>query len=142
MSSVGNAACAHAGYSGILNMLKVKENYTPYRPTWPRGVQQVKAPRFLDTRHMKVVRPPLLPGISWYSFLEAESTPGTWTCRMLRKKIPRDTTGDRSRDLPINNATPGMYCNVISCENFEKHNKNKRIHCLYIKLQYDLKCMH
>ena len=33
-------------------------------------------------------RPPLPPEISWYSFLEAESTPGTWTCRMLRKKSP------------------------------------------------------
>ena len=33
-------------------------------------------------------RPPLPPGIFWYSFLEAESTPGTWTCRMLRKKSP------------------------------------------------------
>ena len=31
-------------------------------------------------------RLPLPPGISWYSFLEAESTPGTWTCRMPRKK--------------------------------------------------------
>ena len=28
------------------------------------------------------------PGISWYSFLEAESTPGTWTCRILLKKSP------------------------------------------------------
>ena len=35
--------------------------YPLYRPTWPGGVQEVKAPRFLDTRHMKVVRPPL-PG--------------------------------------------------------------------------------
>ena len=33
-------------------------------------------------------RPLLLPGISWYSFLETESTPGRWTCRMLRKKSP------------------------------------------------------
>ena len=34
-------------------------------------------------------RPPLPPGISWYSFLEVESTPGTWTCRTLRKKNPQ-----------------------------------------------------
>ena len=27
-----------------------------YSPTWPRGYQQVKAPRFLDTRLMKVAR--------------------------------------------------------------------------------------
>ena len=31
-------------------------------------------------------RPSLPPEISWYSFLDAESTPGTWTCRMFRKK--------------------------------------------------------
>ena len=72
-----------------------------------KGDQKVKAPRFIDTRNMKVVksvtpthRPLLPPGISWYSFLEAESTLGTRACRMLRKKIPSDTTGDRSRDLP------------------------------------------
>ena len=29
--------------------------YSRYRPTWPRGDQEVKAPRFLDTRHVKVV---------------------------------------------------------------------------------------
>jgi hypothetical protein len=52
----------------------------------PLGFQEVEAPRFQDTRHMKVVRsalrtshlyPPPPPGkYSWYSFLlEAESTP-------------------------------------------------------------------
>ena len=72
-----------------------KVKYPRYRPMWTRGVQQVKAPRFHDTRHMKMVRSsPVLtgrlypPGISWYSFLEVESTPRTWTCRMLRKKSP------------------------------------------------------
>jgi hypothetical protein len=30
------------------------------------------------------------PGITWYSFLEAESTPGTWISQMSRKK-PGDT---------------------------------------------------
>jgi hypothetical protein len=28
------------------------------------------------------------PRCPWYSFLEAKSTPGTWTCRMPRKKSP------------------------------------------------------
>ena len=41
-----------------------------------------------------------------YSFSEAESAPGTWTCRMLRKKIPSDMTGDRSRDLPTSSPVP------------------------------------
>jgi hypothetical protein len=75
--------------------------YPRYRPTWPRRVQEVKAPRFIDTRQIKVVRSsPLrtgrlyLLGISWYSLLEDESTPGTWTFRMVRKKkIPSDTPG-------------------------------------------------
>ena len=57
-----------------------------FRFRWPRRVQEVKAPRFLDTRHMKVVRS--WPLSTWYSFLEAESTPGKWTWRMLRKKSP------------------------------------------------------
>jgi hypothetical protein len=38
-------------------------------------------------------RPPLPPGISWYSFREAESSPGTWTCQMPRKKSPVTRSG-------------------------------------------------
>ena len=34
----------------------VKVKYPCYRPPWPRGAQEVKILRFLDTRHMKVVR--------------------------------------------------------------------------------------
>jgi hypothetical protein len=34
-------------------------------------------------------------------FKRMSRTPGTWNCRMPRKKIPSDITGDRSRDLPI-----------------------------------------
>ena len=51
------------------------------------GLQEFKAPRFLDIRHMKNVspihRPPLHPRkYSWYSCaLEAESTPGPWCGR-------------------------------------------------------------
>jgi hypothetical protein len=36
---------------------------------------------------------------SWYSFLEAESTPGHMVPSLASEKIPSDTTGDRSRDL-------------------------------------------
>jgi hypothetical protein len=43
-------------YSFIINYIPYIYKYPRYRPTWPRGVQEVKAPRFLDTRHMKVVR--------------------------------------------------------------------------------------
>jgi hypothetical protein len=38
--------------------------------------------------------------------LEAESIPGTWNCRMPRKQIPSDATGDRSRDIRTSSATP------------------------------------
>jgi hypothetical protein len=30
--------------------------YPRYRPRWPRGLEDFKAPRFIDTRHMNVVR--------------------------------------------------------------------------------------
>ena len=76
-----------------------------YRPTWPRGVQKVKAPRFHDTRHT-THRPPLPPGIFWYPFLEAESTPGHMVLSDASEKIPGDTTGDRSRDLSTSSAAP------------------------------------
>ena len=67
----------------------------------------------LDCRHYeggKVVTlthlPPSPPGISWYSFLEAESTPGHMVPSVASEKIPSDNTGDRSRDLPTSNAVP------------------------------------
>ena len=56
----------------------MKVKYTRYRLTWPRRAQEVKAPLLTGRLYP--------PGIYWYSFLEAGSTPGTWTCRMLRKK--------------------------------------------------------
>ena len=37
---------------------------------------------------------------SWYSFLDAESTPGHMVPSVASEKNPSDTTGDRSRDLP------------------------------------------
>jgi hypothetical protein len=41
---------------------------------------------------------------SWYSFLEAESTPGHMVSSVASEKIPSDTTGDRTRDLPTSSA--------------------------------------
>jgi hypothetical protein len=46
------------------------------------------------------------PGVSWYSFLEAESTPGHMVPSVASEKFPSDTTGDRSRDPPISSAAP------------------------------------
>ena len=92
--------------------------YPRYRPTWPRAVQEVKAPQISwHSTHEggKVVtpthQPSLPPGISWYSFLEAGSTPGTWTCQMLRKKFP--VTRPR-----IN---PGTFRLVAQCLNRRPH---------------------
>jgi hypothetical protein len=79
--------------------------YTPhYRPTWPRGIQEVKAPRFLDTRHMKVVMSsPLRTG---RLYPQAESTPGHINFSDASEKIPNDTTGERPRDLPTSSVEP------------------------------------
>jgi hypothetical protein len=67
----------------------------------------------LDFRHYKggkvvtlMHRPSLLPGVSWYSFLEAESTLGHMVPPVTPEKVPSDTTGDRSRDLPTSSAVP------------------------------------
>jgi hypothetical protein len=58
-------------------LLKVKASNPITGLDRPLGSQEVEAPRFLDSRHMKVVRKH-----SWYSFLlEGESTPGPWCDR-------------------------------------------------------------
>jgi len=36
----------------------------------------------------------------WYSFSDAESTPGHMVPSVTTEKIPSDTTGNRSRDRP------------------------------------------
>jgi hypothetical protein len=90
-----------------LNLLKVKLSRN--RPRWPKGFRKVKAPDFLDFLHCesgKVVtlthRPSLPPGIFWYSFLEAESTPGHMVPSVTLEKIPSDTTRNRSQDPRLN----------------------------------------
>jgi hypothetical protein len=67
----------------------------------------------LDIRHCeggKVVtltqRPPPPLGVSWYSFLKAESTSGHMVPSVASEKIPSDSTGDRSRDLSTSSAVP------------------------------------
>ena len=50
----------------------------------------------------------------WYSFLEAESTPGRMVPSVTTEKIPSDTTGNRSRGrvtssaVSYHYATPGL----------------------------------
>jgi hypothetical protein len=42
----------------------------------------------------------------WYSFLEAESTPGHMVPSVATEKIPSESTGNRSRDRPTSSAVP------------------------------------
>jgi hypothetical protein len=81
----------------------------------PLGVQEVKAPKFLDNQHMKVVRLSALPPAAF----TPGNIPGTHFCyRMSRPqghsatetimsmKNSNDTIGNRTRDLPACNAVP------------------------------------
>jgi hypothetical protein len=78
------------------------------------GIRKVKASGFFSTfGTMKVVRSSPLrtgrlypPEFSWYSFLEAESTPGHMVPSVATERIPNDTTGNRSRDPPTSSAVP------------------------------------
>jgi hypothetical protein len=77
----------------------------PNKPKRLHGVAGGLGSRIFSTLGtMKVVRSsPLRTGrlypqeFSWYSFLEAESTPGHMEMPKLPEKIPNETTGDRSR---------------------------------------------
>jgi hypothetical protein len=87
--------------------------FSRYRPEQVVGDPEVKAPDFLDFRHNsggEIVTltpwPSLLPGVSWYSFLDAESTPEHMVPSGASEKIPSNTTGDRSGDPPSSSAVP------------------------------------
>jgi hypothetical protein len=77
------------------------------------GSRRLRLLDLLDFRHYeggKVVtlthQLSLPPGVSWYSFLEAESTPGHMVPSVTSEKIPSDPTGDRFRDPPTSSAVP------------------------------------
>jgi hypothetical protein len=90
-----------------MNLRKKKGKVSPNRP------RQVKASDFLDVRHYEggtssalrtgCLYPRKNP---WYSFLEAESTPGHMVLSVATEKIRSDTTGNRSRDRPTSKAVP------------------------------------
>ena len=68
---------------------------------------------FLTFRHYKDGRSSakrtgrLYPGRNpWYPLSEAESTAGHMFLSGVPRKIPRDTTGNRSPDLPTSSALP------------------------------------
>jgi hypothetical protein len=83
------------------NVIKGKGKAVPLQAlAGPWGSGRLRLPDFFDFRHYedgKVVtlthRPPLPPGVSWYSFLEAESTPGHMVPSVASEKIPSDTYG-------------------------------------------------
>ena len=61
-------------------------------------------------------RPSLPPGSSWYSFLEAESTPGQMVLSVATEKIPSKTTGDRFRDPVTGSALTTMLPQAMNQE--------------------------
>ena len=69
---------------------------------------RLRPPDFHDFRHYEGVRSSALHTgrlysrrNTWYSFLEAESTPGSMVLLLAMEKIPSDTTGNRSRDREL-----------------------------------------
>jgi hypothetical protein len=79
----------------------------------PWGSGRLRLRIFSTFGTMKVVRSsPLRTGrlhpheFSWYSFLEAESTPRYMFPSVASEKIPSDTTGDRSRNPPTSSTLP------------------------------------
>jgi hypothetical protein len=97
------------------------------------GFQVVDAPRFQDSRHMKVVSLSALRTghlsprkYPWNSFLlEAESTPGPWSNgRIISMKNSSDIIGNRNRDLlaciavpqpTAPHRTPSEPCGCVKC---------------------------
>jgi hypothetical protein len=89
-----------------------KVKFSRYRPKSALGVPVGEGFRIFSTfGTMKVVRlSPLRTGrlylreFSWYSILQAESTPGHMVPSVASEKIPSNTTGNGSRDLPTSSA--------------------------------------
>jgi hypothetical protein len=76
---------------------------------------------------------------SWYSFLEAESTPEHMVPSAATEKIPSDTTGDRSHDPPTSSAVPWVIvldiinnCAFISIHNSKEKKCSLIIHVLVV----------
>ena len=67
-------------------------------------------------------RPPLPPGISWYSFLEPESNPGHTEMSAVTEEIPSVTAWNRSRVLPTCSVvpTPRPY-DTNALDNYDLH---------------------
>ena len=89
----------------------------PQQAEVAQGVPGRLRPRiFLTFRHYKGGRSSALRAgrlyprrNPWYSFPEAESTPGHMVPSGTTEKIPSDTTGNRSRDLPTSSAVRSKH---------------------------------
>ena len=98
-----------------VKQIKVNVKFSRYRPEQALGGSGRLRLRIFSTfGTMKVVRSSHLrtgrlypQQFSWYSFLEAESTPGHVVPSVAtEKKFPSDTTVDRSRDPPTSSTVP------------------------------------
>jgi hypothetical protein len=96
--------------SAIMREKKIKV-FPPQAQAGPWGSGRLRLRIFWTFGIVKVVRSsPLRTGhlyiqeFSWYSFLEAESTPEHMVPSVASEKIPSDTTGDRSQDPPTSSA--------------------------------------
>ena len=96
------------------NAHKVKGKGLPQQADVAQGVRgRLRHRIFLTFGTTRVVgRQPYAPAAftprrnPWYSFLEAESTPGHMVLSVATEKISSDTTGKRSRDRPTSSAVP------------------------------------
>jgi hypothetical protein len=108
--------------------IKIVSKVIPQQAEVAQGVPGRLRPHiFLDVRHYKGGRSsPLRTGCLYprrnpcYSFLEIESTPGHMVPSGATEKIPSDTTGNRSRDLPTSSAveiviTTNFYILIFYC---------------------------
>jgi hypothetical protein len=105
--------CTNKGKAGLSKHNCRRGKAVPLQ-AWsgPEGSRKLRFPDFVTTAQDggKVVslthRPPLPPGLTWYSFfLEAESTPGHTELSDATEKNPGDS-GNRDRDLPTCSAVP------------------------------------
>jgi len=93
----------------FITAVKVKQSH--YRPGRPCGFYEVEAPRFQDSRHMKVVRLSTLRTARLYPrkyFCYRLSQPQGHGAagRIMSMKNSSDTIGNRTRDLPACSAVP------------------------------------